>query len=39
MFLVNLKQKLLSTMKIPEMTKLFGSGTFNKLNRFHQKVK
>ena len=33
-----LKQKLLSTMKIPEMTKLFGSNTFNKLNRFHQKT-
>ena len=25
-------------MKIPEMTKLFGSNTFNKLNRFHQKT-
>ena len=32
------KQKLLFTMKIPEMTKLFGSNTFNKLNRFHQKT-
>ena len=31
-------QRLLSTMKIPEMTKLFGSNTFNKLNRFHQKT-
>ena len=39
LFLTKLKQKLLFTMKIPEMTKLFGSNTFNKLNRFHQKVK
>ena len=36
MFLAKLKQKLLSTMKIPRNTKLFGSNTFNKLNRFHQ---
>ena len=39
LFLVKLKQKLLSTMKIPWMTKSFGSNTFNKLNRFHQKTK
>ena len=31
------KQKLLST-KIPELTKSFGSKTFNKLDRFHQKT-
>ena len=37
LFLVKSKQKFLSTMKIPGMTKLFGSNTFNKLNRFHQK--
>ena len=37
LFLAKSKQKLLSTMKIPWMTKLFGSNTFNKLNRFHQK--
>ena len=37
MFLVKSKQKLLSTMKIPGMTKLFGSNTFNKLDRFHKK--
>ena len=33
LFLAKSKQKLLSTMKIPGMTKLFGSNTFNKLNR------
>ena len=27
-----------AAMKIPEMTKSFGSTTFNKLNRFHQKT-
>ena len=36
LFLVKSKQELLSTMKIPGMTKLFGSSTFNKLNPFHQ---
>ena len=34
----DVKAETLSTMKIPEMTKLFGSNTFNKLNRFHQKT-
>ena len=38
LFLVKSKQKNLSTMKIPGMTKLFGSKIFNKLNRFHQKT-
>ena len=28
-----------SKQKLPWMTKLFGSSTFNKLNRFHQKTK
>ena len=36
LFLAKSKQKLLCTTKIPWMTKLFGSNTFNKLNRFHQ---
>ena len=39
LFLVKSKEKFLLTMKIPGMTKLFGSNTFNKLNRFHQKTK
>ena len=39
LFLAKSKQKLLCTTKIPWMTKLFGSSTFNKLNRFHQKTK
>ena len=38
LFLVKWKQKLVSTMKIPETTKSFGSNTFNKLNHFHQKT-
>ena len=37
LFLEKLKQKFLFMMKIPETTKSFGSNTFNKLNRFHQK--
>ena len=32
------KQKLLCKTKIPWMTKLYDSSTFNKLNRFHQKT-
>ena len=38
LFSVKSKQKLESTMKIPETTKSFCSNTFNKLNRFHQKT-
>ena len=39
LFLAKSKQKLLCTKKIPWMTKLYGSSTINKLNRFHQKTK
>ena len=38
LFLVKSKQKLLSMVKIPWMTKSFGSNTFNKLNRFQRKT-
>ena len=38
LFLEKSKQKFLLMMKNPETTKLFGSSTFNKLNRFHQKI-
>ena len=39
LFLAKSKQKLFCTTTIPWMTKLYGSSTFNKLNRFHQKTK
>ena len=32
------KAEVVSMMKIPWLTKSFGSNTFNKLNRFHQKT-
>ena len=38
LFLSKSKQKFLCTTKIPWMTKLFGSNTFNKSNRFLQKT-
>ena len=38
LFLEKSKLKYLVMMKIQERTKLFGSNTFKKLNRFHQKI-